>query len=119
MPPSNTARALGAVLFWGCLTAPVWGQDVHLLDCAQVQFFGPACVPMVPPVPAPAPAPPPEPLFSPETMAPDTPLLLRKLLEEPSVENAQAFLDWQQRRAARIREVQHLLRLLVPPTGQP
>jgi hypothetical protein len=52
-------------------------------------------------------------------MASDTPPLLRKLFEEPSVENARAFLDWQQRRAARIREVQHLLRLLPPPTGQP
>jgi hypothetical protein len=52
-------------------------------------------------------------------MASDTPPLLRKLFEEPSVENARAFLDWQQRRAARIREVQHLLRRLAPPTGQP
>jgi hypothetical protein len=119
MPASHAARALGAVLFWGCLTAPVCGQDVRLLDCAQVQFFGPACIPLVPPEPAPTPALPPEPLFSLETMAPDTPPLLRKLLEEPSVENARAFLDWQQRRAARLREVQQLLRLLAPPTDQP
>ena len=119
MPPSNHSRTLGALLLWASLTAPAWGQDVQLLDCAQVQFFGPACVPVLPPEPPPSPAPPPEPLFSLETMAPDTPPLLRKLLEEPSVENARAFLDWQQRRAARIREVQHLLRLLAPPTGQP
>jgi hypothetical protein len=119
MPPSHTTRALGALLCWASLTAPAWGQDVRLLDCAQVQFFGPACVPLVPPAPPDPPAPPPEPLFSPETMAPDTPPLLRKLLEEPSVENARAFLDWQHRRAARMREVQQLLRLLAPPTGQP
>jgi hypothetical protein len=51
-------------------------------------------------------------------MAPDTPPLLRKLLEEPTVENAWAFLDWQHRRAARMHEVQQLLRVLAPPPGQ-
>ena len=118
MPTSHTTRALGALLCWVSLTAPAWGQDVRLLDCAQVQFFGPACVSLVPPESAPAPALPPDPLFSPETMAPDTPPLLRKLLEEPSVENTRAFLDWQHRRAARLMEVQQLLRVLAPPTGQ-
>jgi hypothetical protein len=29
-------------------------------------------------------------------MAPDTPPLLLKLFDEPTVANAQAFLDWQQ-----------------------
>jgi hypothetical protein len=46
-------------------------------------------------------------------MAPDTPPLLIKLLEEPSVEHARAFLDWQQQRYARITEVQQLLRQLM------
>ena len=46
MPTSHTTRALGALLCWVSLTAPAWGQDVRLLDCAQVQFFGPACVPV-------------------------------------------------------------------------
>ena len=114
-----TTHPVRAALLWGCLTVPCWSQDVQLLDCAQVQFFGPACVP-VPPVVQPQPPPlPPAPLFSPDTMAPDTPPLLLKLFEEPSVDNARAFIDWQQRRYARIREVQHLLRLLAPPTGQP
>jgi len=45
-------------------------------------------------------------------MAPDTPPLLLKLLEEPSVDNAQAFIDWQQQRYARIMEVQQLLQKL-------
>jgi hypothetical protein len=52
-------------------------------------------------------------------MAPDTPPLLLKLLEEPTVAHAQAFLAWQQRRAARLAEVQQLLRRLTAPTGQP
>jgi hypothetical protein len=119
MPSPHTTRTLGALVLWTSLTAPVWAQDIRLLDCAQVQFFGPACVPVAPLSPPPPPPPPVEPLFSPETMALDTPPLLLKLLEAPSVENAQAFVDWQQRRYERIREVQQLLRLLAPPTGQP
>jgi len=95
----------------------VRAEDVHLLDCAQVQFFGEACTPQTPLEPTPAP--PPAPLFSPETMALETPPLLLKLLEAPSVENAQAFVDWQQRRYERIREVQQLLHRLASPTGQP
>ena len=120
MPATHITRPLAVLVLWTNLQAPGWAQDVRLLDCAQVQFFGPACVPVIPmpSVPAP-PTPPPAPLFSPETMAPDTPPLLRQLLEEPSVEHARAFLDWQHRRAARVQEVQQLLRRLTAPTGQP
>ena len=120
MSATNTPRTLAALVLWTSLTAPGWAQDVRLLDCAQVQFFGPACVPvtLTPPAPAP-PVPAAAPLFSPETMAPDTPPLLLKVLEEPTVEHAQAFLAWQQRRAARLAEVQQLLRRLTAPTGQP
>ena len=118
MSAAHTTHTLGTLLLWTSLTAPGWAQDVRLLDCAQVQFFGPACVPVAPLPPAP-PTPPPAPLFSPETMAPDTPPLLLKVLEEPTVEHAQAFLDWQHRRAARLAEVQQLLRRLTAPTGQP
>jgi hypothetical protein len=120
MSGANTARTLGDLLLWGALTATAWGQDVRLLDCAQVQFFGPACVSVAPLPPTPPPAPPPvEPLFSPETMAPDTPPLLLKLLGEPTVENAQAFLAWQQERQARITEVQRLLRQLTRQRSTP
>ena len=116
---SGPQYALIAAVLCGWLTAPAWGQNVHLLDCTEVQFFGPACVPASPPAPPAPPAPPPAPLFSPETMAPDTPPLLLRLLEEPSIENARAFLDWQQRRMARIQEVQRLLHLLAAPQPQP
>jgi len=119
MPATNTPRTLRAALVWGCLTLPAWGQDVRLLDCAQVQFFGPACVPVAPLEPVPTPPSPPEPLFSPDTMAPDTPSLLLKLLEEPSAENARAFLDWQQQRFERITEVQQLLRQLTRQRSHP
>jgi len=119
MPATNTPRTLRAALVWGCLTLPAWGQDVRLLDCAQVHFFGPACVPVAPTPPPPPPPPSVEPLFSPETMAPDTPPLLLKLLEEPSVDNARAFLDWQQQRSARITEVQQLLRQLTRQRSTP
>jgi len=121
MPHPSTLRALGAVCLWGCLIANAWSQDVQLLDCAQVQFFGPACVPVVPMPQAQAvPSPPQEvPLFSPQTMAPDTPPLLLKLLEEPTLENARAFVDWQHKRYERITEVQQLLRALTRPREHP
>jgi len=115
MPHPSTLRALGAVCLWGCLIANAWSQDVQLLDCAQVQFFGPTCVPAVPmpqEPPGPSQPPPAVPLFSPETMAPDTPPLLLRLLEQPTLENARAFVDWQHKRYERITEVQQLLRVL-------
>jgi len=116
---SRAQYPLMAAVLCGWFTAPAWGQNLHLLDCPEVQFFGPACVSTPPPTPTPPPAPRPAPLFSPETLAPDTPPLLLKVLEEPTLENARAFLDWQQRRMARVQEVQQLLRLLAPPRGQP
>ena len=120
MSATNTPRTLAALVFWTSLTAPSWAQDVRLLDCAQVQFFGPACVPVTLTPPAPAPlTPPPAPLFSPETMAPDTPPLLLQLLEAPTVANAQAFLAWQQARHARLSEVQQLLRHLTRQRSTP
>lgn len=97
MSAASATRTVGALVLWTSLAAPGWAQDVRLLDCAQVHFFGPACVPVVPlPSAPPPPVPAGAPLFSPETMAPDTPPLLLKLFDEPTVANAQAFLDWQQ-----------------------
>jgi hypothetical protein len=120
MPASHTPTPLAALVLCLGLTAPSWAQDVRLLDCAQVQFFGPACVPVAPlPAAPPAPPPPAAPLFSPETMAPDTPPLLLKLFEEPTLANAQAFLAWQQARHARLSEVQQLLRQLTRPRSTP
>ena len=121
MSAASTTRTLGALVLWTSLIAPGWAQDVRLLDCAQVQFFGPACVPVTPLPPAPAPpTPPPAPLFSPETMAPDTPPLLLQAAGGADG-RARAGLS---RLAAPARgtpsqEVQQLLRRLTAPTGQP
>lgn len=101
------------------LCGPAGGQDVQLLDCGEVRFFGPACVVVLPQPPPPPPVPETPPLFAPETMAPDTPPLLLQLLEEPTVENAQAFVDWQQRRYERIMDVQHMLQRLTRQRRDP
>jgi len=119
MSPPHASRPLGALVLWTSLTALGWAQDVRLLDCAQVQFFGPACVPVAPLPPPSPPTPPPAPLFSPETMAPDTPPLLLQLLEEPTLDNARAFLAWQQARHARLSAVQQLLRQLTRQRSTP
>jgi hypothetical protein len=86
-------------------------QDIRLLECARIAFFEPACAPEVPVRPTPPP-PPPAPLFSPETVAKDTPPLMLTLLEAPTLDNARAFLDWQRHRLQRIAEVQQLLKML-------
>jgi hypothetical protein len=70
-----------------------------------------------PAAPQTLPAPPP-PLFTPETMAQDTPPLMLKLLEDPTREHARAFFAWQQRRDARITAVQPLVRRLTRPHGE-
>jgi hypothetical protein len=54
----------------------------------------------------------PEPLFTPETVAPTTPPLVLRLLQEPTEANARAFLAWQQARLHRMLEVQALLKRL-------
>jgi len=133
-------RQLGWVVFLGLLVGPVWGQETERLqffDCGTVRFFGEGCrsesraAPGAPPAvtstpppavsatppPATAPASPPDALFTPETMAPDTPPLLLQLLQEPTEAHAQAFLDWQRARVARIVEVQALLQQLGQAQG--
>jgi hypothetical protein len=52
---------------------------------------------------------PPGPLFTSETVSPDTPPLLLRLLQEPTEANARAFLAWYQARLARVQAVQALL----------
>jgi hypothetical protein len=116
------SRFLNVCLLTGLLTAPAAAQEVQFLDCAQINFFAPACsagAPVTDAPPLPTTAPPTAPLFSPETMAPDTPPLLLKLYEAPTVENARAFLLWQQQRQARIAEVQQLLRQVLQPSSHP
>ena len=99
----------------------VLAGDVQFLECPQVAFFGSSCVggaraagtPLPPDTrPPDLPTPASEPLFTPETMARDTPPAMLRLLEAPTLDNAKAFLAWQQRRLQRVGEVQRLLRSL-------
>jgi hypothetical protein len=128
---------------------PASTAHVRFFDCAVVQFFGEACTPdmditlaspisgsetavstptrpptkPLPPLSNAAPADavaPQEPLFTPETVSPDTPPLLLRLLQEPTKANARAFLAWYQARLARIQQVQTLLDALsTTVTGTP
>src|SRR5215467_1882479 len=103
------------------ITAPLvlQAQDVHFLACPEVRFYDDACPPLpVFGVVQPS-APPPPPLFPLETLARDTPPLMRQLLEQPTRANAEAFLRWQAERQARILEVQTLLHALVPSLRMP
>lgn len=116
--PATTVLHGALALALGVVT-PSLAQEVRYFACAEVRFFaaGPcgAPGPVASPVPPLAQAvPPPEetPLFPPETLAPDTPPLLAKVLEEPTVENARAFVAWQTRRQQRVQEVQQLLKAI-------
>ena len=87
----------------------VQAQDVSFLVCPEVHFYGEDCAPRPLPGVLQPPPPTPPPLFPPETLARDTPPLMRQLLEQPTRANAEAFLRWQAERQARILEVQTLL----------
>jgi hypothetical protein len=135
-----------AALAWGEPPDPL-----RFFACGVVQFFDEACAPapvvaasepsgaLSPALPhthvlsspaavtvIPAATPPPgdtlPPLFPPETVSPDMPPLLLKLLQEPTTANARAFLAWQRARWQRIQAVQTLLRTLQttdPEAAQP
>jgi len=98
---------------------PCQAQDVSFLLCPEVHFYDETCAPPALPGMLEPPSPPPPPLFPPETLARDTPPLMRQLLDAPTVENARAFLAWQAERQARILEVQTLLHSLVPTPRTP
>jgi hypothetical protein len=96
-------------------------ERLGFFACGEVRFFGEACppppaLPETPPPVEEAPAPedpaPPEPLFTPETVAPTTPPVVLRLLQEPTEAHARAFLAWQQARLQRLLEVQALLKRL-------
>jgi hypothetical protein len=100
-----------------------FGLAQGLLECANVRFEGPECTESLPPqlvapgplAPSLAPQPP---LFSPETVARDTPPLMLDLLNNPTPTNAQAWYHWHMERWKHIAEVQRLLRQLSTPRPQ-
>ena len=110
-------------------------KRLYFFDCSVIAFFDNACAPIPATAPtspstppeatrptqaakephdqeAPSPAPAAEPLFTPETVSPETPPLLLRLMQEPTASNALAFLAWQRARLERIQQVEALLREL-------
>ena len=115
-------RILASLLLLLALAVGSVAQErLGFFACGEVRFFGPECPPppALPEAPPPAEetAPPeetpqPEPLFTRETMAPATPPVVLRLLQEPTEAHARAFLAWQQARLQRILEAQALLKRL-------
>ena len=100
----------------GALLVPalVWAQDVRFLDCAQVSFYTPGCVtvqPVSPPAPVEQAAVSPQPFFTKETIAPHAPPLLVRFFNDMAVENADAYLDWQEERGRLLKVGQEFLEL--------
>jgi hypothetical protein len=95
-------------------------QDARFEYRPRLQFE-PAVAPVEEePAPVPVPVPVPPPLFTRETVAPDTPPLMLTLLNEPTLENAKAFVRYHMEKAKAMQEVQALIRqaakeLAVPP----
>lgn len=89
---------------------------IRYLECPVVQYFVEGCAPVsalpeLPPPPVPSPHGTNEyPLFPPETLARDTPPLMRELLHNPTPENARRYLAWQRERQERIEAVQRLIK---------
>src|SRR5262245_57998674 len=92
-------------------------QDLRFTPCPTGHTFGVACrlpapvlEPLAPP-PLPTAIPPQEePPFTLRTMARDAPEALLTLMQEPTLEHLDAYLDWQARRLARIRLVDTMIK---------
>ena len=120
MSTTSIGKALALSLLLGSAGLAASQEPPRFFACGEVRFFGPACAPPSA-AEAPPPAPPvaPEPLFTPETVGPEPPPLLLKLLLEPTPENAKTFFEWQYARQRRIQEVQGLIRELSRKNQQP
>lgn len=92
--------------------AVAWVAPVQFLDCPEVNLLGPACAHDLGEEPGVAPAPrvPEEPLFTLQTMRPDTPPLLLKVFNDPSDANIAAYKAWQQRYLRQMFEVERRLK---------
>jgi hypothetical protein len=89
-------------------------EGARYFDCPLVAYFGEPCEglstqviqPQTPASVAPSPE---DPLFTPQTVSPDTPPVMLRLLLEPTEANALAYIRWQRKRLERVKEVQALL----------
>ena len=98
------------------LASTTWvsAQPLQFLECAEVNLLGNACdeaavqdeTTRAPSLPAPEP-----PLFTLQTMRPDTPPLLVNVFNDPSDATIDAFLDWEHRYLSRAFEVEQKLKL--------
>ncbi len=80
-------------------------DPLQLLPCTEVSLLSPGCEEGVESeVDAQAVRPEP-PLFTPQTMRPDTPPLLLKVFNDPTDANIQAYLAWERRTFTRVFEV--------------
>jgi hypothetical protein len=86
-------------------------QPLQFLECSEVNLLGPACDEAVvdqesshlPPAPEP-------PLFTLQTMHPNTPPLLLKVFNDPTPANIAAYKAWERRYHRRMFEVEQLLK---------
>ena len=104
-------RLLCVVLFTVFPSLPLPAQSLQFLECAEINLLGPACdetvmeqeLSQAPPAPEP-------PLFTLQTMRPDTPPLLLKVFNDPSDANIAAYKAWQHRYLSRTFEVERRLK---------
>ena len=106
-------RFLLSTVLVSLLVAPAYAQrDTQFFSCPDTSVFGSGCATGQPhsPMPVPAPAQEAYPLFAPETLARDTPPIFVRALEDPTPENVDLWLDWQEARLARKDVVQELIK---------
>ena len=93
--------------------------DVSYFACPRVGYFSEPCAVPIAPAPTTQSGEEPldsdtrlgadEPLFTPDTVSPDTPPLFYQLLLEPTESNARAYYLWHLKRMVRTRQVQAIL----------
>lgn len=95
-------RVLMAVLLLStAMLGPALGEALHLIECTEVNFLGAACDDNEDAVKVidddVSDVSPPPPLFTLQTMRPDTPPLLVKAYNDPTDANIDAYLEWEHR----------------------
>ena len=89
----------------------VLADPVRLVDCTEVNLLADACAAEDEhPTEEVLPQAPPPPLFTRQTMRPDTPPLLLKAMNDPTDANLDAYLDWQHQYLSRTLEVEAKLK---------
>jgi hypothetical protein len=107
-------RLLLSAVLLSALIAPAYAQrDTTFFSCPDISVFGwSGCAADQSDRPMPAPVPVQEayPLFAPETLARDTPPIFVRALEDPTPENVDLWIDWQEARLARKDVVEQVIK---------